>query len=201
AVSSDSNVATVSVSGTNVSITPVAAGTTTVTVTANDGNGGTETTTFTVTVEQKKTVFFSELIWGDDNDMFLQGIELYNPTDMDIDISNIRIERSDGGDSIALTGDIIAQGSTFTIGESFYTGGLSFDYYNYMGFFNDTSQSVTLSLYYDDVLVDIAVFTPGKSMARQSGMKRGNVQGYDSSEWIDEGTNYTDNLNTYSIQP
>ena len=50
--SSDTGVATVSLSGTRVTITPVAAGTSTITVTATDASGSTEsgTQTFTVTV-------------------------------------------------------------------------------------------------------------------------------------------------------
>ncbi|WP_438444084.1 Ig-like domain-containing protein [Gorillibacterium sp. sgz5001074] len=50
ALSSTPGVATVSVTGATLTITPVNAGTTTVTVTANDGNGGTQSDAFTVTI-------------------------------------------------------------------------------------------------------------------------------------------------------
>ncbi len=52
AVSSDSAVASVTVNGSQLDITPVAVGTSTITVTVNDGRGGTATMTFDVTVTQ-----------------------------------------------------------------------------------------------------------------------------------------------------
>lgn len=50
ASSNETDVATVDVSGENVTITPVSLGTSTITVTANDGKGGTVSQSFTVTV-------------------------------------------------------------------------------------------------------------------------------------------------------
>jgi len=50
ASSSATNIATASISGTTLTVAPVAAGNSTITVTANDGKGGTRSTTFTVTV-------------------------------------------------------------------------------------------------------------------------------------------------------
>ena len=50
ASSSDSSVATPSISGSILTVTGVSGGSATITVEANDGNGGTEQTTFTVTV-------------------------------------------------------------------------------------------------------------------------------------------------------
>ncbi|SFW45650.1 S-layer homology domain-containing protein [Paenibacillus sp. UNCCL117] len=49
ATSSDPGVATVSITGTDLTITPLTAGATTITVTANDGNGGTVQTTLVAT--------------------------------------------------------------------------------------------------------------------------------------------------------
>jgi len=50
ATSSNPAFATVTVNGTDIEITPVAAGTATITVTAADGNGGTIDTTFDITI-------------------------------------------------------------------------------------------------------------------------------------------------------
>lgn len=198
ATSSVPGVATVVLNGTNVEITPVNEGTATITVTASDGNGGSVQTTFQVNVGEKKTVFISELVWGE-SDSFLQAIELYNPTDKDIDASKIKIVRNDGGEDITISPDggyVISSGSTFTIGESFYSGDPSFDYYMMMGFNNDSLQPVQLDLYYDDQLIDTAQFVPHKSLARVSGTVSGSTH-FDESEWSDEGEDYTDGLNLY----
>ncbi|MDZ7360218.1 MAG: FG-GAP-like repeat-containing protein [candidate division KSB1 bacterium] len=48
--SSATNIATASISGSILTVTPIAGGSATITVTANDGRGGTVSTTFTVTV-------------------------------------------------------------------------------------------------------------------------------------------------------
>ncbi|WCN37309.1 IPT/TIG domain-containing protein [Aneurinibacillus uraniidurans] len=145
-----------------------------------------------------KTLFISEVVWGDG---FLQGIELYNPTDEDIDATKVHIERSDGGDDITFSpesGAVIRSANTFTIGESIYSGEVNFDYYEMMGFYNDDSQSIQLKLYYGDQLLDIAEFVPYQSLGRISGTVRGNTNSYDSAEWINKGQGYTDDLNSYT---
>lgn len=60
AVSSSTSITTVSVSGKQITINPLAAGTATITVTAADGNGGSVSTTFTVTVTATAVVILNE---------------------------------------------------------------------------------------------------------------------------------------------
>lgn len=194
--SSDTGVATVSVTGDQLSITPLQAGTVTITVTADDSNGGTVQTHFDVTVQASKTLFFSELVWGDGA---LQAIELYNPTDRDIDTTKIRIERDDDGEPITIHPSSLAaipKGSTTTIGESFYEGDIYFDYYTIMSLNPDSP--VTLKLFYEDQLLDTAVFTPFKSIARVSGTVRGSGNSYNLSQWEIQADGYTDGLNSYT---
>ncbi|GIP20622.1 S-layer homology domain-containing protein [Paenibacillus sp. J22TS3] len=202
AISSDTGVATVSVTADQLSITPLVAGSTTVTVTASDGHGGSVQTNFKVTVQEKKGIFFSELVWGQ-SEANLQIIEIYNPTSETIDASKIRIERSDGGEPIVISpqsGAYVPGGATFTIGETMYFGDVDVhvDYYTDMGFYNDDSNPVTLSLYYDGQLVDTAVYTPHTSKTRISNLTHGNAGQYEATEWTDEGTDYTDGLNSYN---
>ncbi|WP_310830297.1 Ig-like domain-containing protein [Paenibacillus pedocola] len=198
AVSSDSGVATVSVSGSTLSITPVGAGTTTITVTANDGNGGTKDTSFTATftaaAPAATSVFFSETIFGNE---YLQAIELFNPTGEIIDGSKLRIERSDGGDSTVLSSALLNPNQAFVIMESFYEGDVPSDYYSTMLFFLDDSAPVTLYLYYDNELIDVAVISPYQSLARKSGTVIGSST-YEASDWADEGTDYTADLGSYN---
>jgi len=56
ASSSATNIATAGISGTTLTVTPVAGGSATITVTANDGRGGTVSTSFTATVNRPPTV-------------------------------------------------------------------------------------------------------------------------------------------------
>ncbi|QKS43747.1 S-layer homology domain-containing protein [Paenibacillus cellulosilyticus] len=193
ATTADITVVAVSMSGDTLSITPLEAGTATITVTAGDGNGGTVHTTIKVTVEHR-TPFFSELVWSE-SDMFMQFIELYNPTGEEIDGSRIQIVGSNGMDFTP--SGVISQGSTYTIAELFYGGDVPYDDFSEMQLFG-TEDPVTLSLYYDGELVDVAVFTPATSIARTSGTTHGNPTGPDSNEWDDEGTDYTDGLNSYT---
>ncbi len=55
--SSATGVATATISGSTLTVAPVAGGTATITITANDGKGGTVSTTFTVTVNRPPVVF------------------------------------------------------------------------------------------------------------------------------------------------
>ncbi|KZE68145.1 hypothetical protein AV545_22375 [Paenibacillus jamilae] len=200
--SSDPGVATVSVTGDQLSITPLAVGSATVTVTADDGQGGIVQTTFQVTVGEKKGLFFSELAWGE-SDPMMQIIELYNAGSEELDASKIRIERSSGGDSIVISqeaGAIIPSKATFVIGETMYFGDAHVDYSMDMGFYNDDSAPVTLSLYYDNRLIDTSVFQPHTTLARLSGITHGNAGHYEASEWIDEGIDYTDNIGIFSSE-
>ncbi|PWK14903.1 S-layer homology domain-containing protein [Tumebacillus permanentifrigoris] len=197
AVSSATDVATVSVDGNDLAITPLQAGTTTITVSANDGNGGVVQTTFTITVEEIKTLFFSELVWGQD-DPNLQIIELFNPTGQPLDASKIRIERMNGGAPIVIENSTVPASGTFTIGESFYFGDVAVDYNSMMNFYEDDSQPVELHLFYDNVLVDIAIFTPHKSLGRVSGTVHGTTSAYDSAQWNDEGVDNVDDLGQYT---
>ncbi|MDP9677230.1 hypothetical protein J2W97_003225 [Paenibacillus jamilae] len=200
--SSNPGVATVSVTGDQLSITPLALGSATVTVTADDGKGGTVQTIFQVTVGEKKGLFFSELAWGE-SDSMMQIIELYNAGSEELDASKIRIERSNGGNSIEISQDagaFIPGGATFVIGDTMYFGDAHVDYFTDMGFYNDDSAPVTLSLYYDNQLIDTAVFQPYTTIARQSGVTHGNAGHYEESEWIDEGIDYTDNIGIFSSE-
>ncbi|KYG93513.1 S-layer homology domain-containing protein [Paenibacillus polymyxa] len=199
--SSDPRVATVSVTGDQLSITPLAVGSATVTVTADDGKGGTVQTIFQVTAGEKKGLFFSELAWGE-SDSMMQIIELYNAGSEELDASKIRIERSDSGNSIEISQDagaFIPGGATFVIGDTMYFGDAHVDYFTDMGFYNDDSAPVTLSLYYDNQLIDTAVFQPHTTLARQSDVTHGNAD-YEASEWFDEGTDYTDNIGIFSSE-
>ncbi|RFT97200.1 RTX toxin [Paenibacillus jamilae] len=200
--SSGPGVATVSVTGDQLSITPLAVGSATVTVTADDGKGGTVQTIFQVTVGEKKGLFFSELAWGE-GDPMMQIIELYNAGSEELDASKIRIERSDVGNSIEISQDAgasIPGGATFVIGDTMYFGDAHVDYFTDMGFYNDDSASVTLSLYYDNQLIDTAVFQPHTTIARQSDVTHGNAGHYEASEWFDEGIDYTDNIGIFSSE-
>ncbi|KKD52728.1 MULTISPECIES: S-layer homology domain-containing protein [Paenibacillus] len=200
--SSNPGVATVSVTGDQLSITPLALGSATVTVTADDGKGGTVQTIFQVTVGEKKGLFFSELAWGE-SDSMMQIIELYNAGSEELDASKIRIERSNGGNSIEISQDagaFIPGGATFVIGDTMFFGDVYVDYSTGMEFYNDDSAPVTLSLYYDNQLIDTAVFQPHTTIARQSGVTHGNAGHYEESEWIDEGIDYTDNIGIFSSE-
>ncbi|AIY11346.1 RTX toxin [Paenibacillus polymyxa] len=200
--SSNPGVATVSVTGDQLSITPLALGSATVTVTADDGKGGTVQTIFQVTVGEKKGLFFSELAWGE-SDSMMQIIELYNAGSEELDASKIRIERSNGGNSIEISQDagaFIPGGATFVIGETMFFGDVYIDYSTGMEFYNDDSAPVTLSLYYDNQLIDTAVFQPHTTIARQSGVTHGNAGHYEESEWFDEGIDYTDNIGIFSSE-
>ncbi|KAF6566555.1 S-layer homology domain-containing protein [Paenibacillus sp. EKM202P] len=200
--SSDPGVATVSVTADQLSITPLAVGSAIVTVTADDGEGGTVQTTFQVTVGEKKGLFFSELAWGE-GDPMMQIIELYNAGSEELDASKIRIERSDSGNSIEISqnaGASIPGGATFVIGDTMYFGDAHVDYFMDMGFYNDDSAPVTLSLYYDNQLIDTAVFQPHTTIARQSDVTHGNAGHYEASEWFDEGIDYTDNIGIFNSE-
>ncbi|MMZ53804.1 Endoglucanase precursor [compost metagenome] len=200
--SSDPSVATVSVTGDQLSITPLAVGSATVTATADDGKGGTVQTIFQVTVGEKRGLFFSELAWGEDDPM-MQIIELYNAGSEELDASKIRIERSDSGNSIEISqnaGASIPGGATFVIGDTMYFGDAHVDYFMDMGFYNDDSAPVTLSLYYDNQLIDTAVFQPHTTIARQSDVTHGNAGHYEASEWFDEGIDYTDNIGIFNSE-
>ncbi|MGY5487038.1 Ig-like domain-containing protein [Paenibacillus sp. ALE2] len=200
--SSDPGVATVSVTGDQLIITPLAVGSATVTVTADDGKGGTVQTIFQVTVGEKKGLFFSELAWGE-GDPMMQIIELYNAGSERLDASKIRIERSGGADPIEISQDAGAfiQGkATFVIGETMFFGDVYVDYSTGMEFYNDDLAPVTLSLYYDNQLIDTAVFQPHTTIARQSDVTHGNAGHYEASEWFDEGIDYTDNIGIFSSE-
>ncbi|ADO56340.2 S-layer homology domain-containing protein [Paenibacillus polymyxa] len=200
--SSDPSVATVSVTGDQLSITPLAVGSATVTATADDGKGGTVQTIFQVTVGEKRGLFFSELAWGE-GDPMMQIIELYNAGSEELDASKIRIERSDSGNSIEISqnaGASIPGGATFVIGDTMYFGDAHVDYFMDMGFYNDDSTPVTLSLYYDNQLIDTAVFQPHTTIARQSDVTHGNAGHYEASEWFDEGIDYTDNIGIFNSE-
>ncbi|WP_342563109.1 S-layer homology domain-containing protein [Paenibacillus sp. FSL R7-0345] len=198
AVSSNPGVATVSVSGSTLTIVPVSAGTTTITVSANDGNGGTVDATFTVTftdaVPNATGIFISETVFGSD---YLQAIELYNPTGESIDLSKLRIERSDSTDVIEIDDPTVELNSKQAI---VITGPLgdSYDYFSQSFLITDDTNPVTLYLYYDNVLVDIAVISPYQSLARKSGRIIGSTT-YEDSDWIDRGTDYTADLRTYEV--
>ncbi|WP_442600467.1 S-layer homology domain-containing protein [Paenibacillus sp. KN14-4R] len=200
AVSSLPGVATALVNGNDLKITPVSAGTTKITVTADDGYGGTVQTQFNVTFEVgvPKGLFISELVWGQ-SDSFLQAIELYNPTSQNIDASKIRIERANGGNPITLENGTISSGGIFTIVESFYFGtDIGVDYNLMMNFYAEDTQPVTLSLYYDNKLIDIAVFYPHKSVGRVSGTVIGSTTSYDAAQWKVEGVDYIDDLGKFT---
>ncbi|MEJ3717818.1 S-layer homology domain-containing protein [Paenibacillus polymyxa] len=200
--SSDPSVATVSVVGDQLSITPLAVGSATVTATADDGKGGTVQTIFQVTVGEKRGLFFSELAWGE-GDPMMQIVELYNAGSEELDASKIRIERSDSGNSIEISqnaGASIPGGATFVIGDTMYFGDAHVDYFMDMGFYNDDSAPVTLSLYYDNQLIDTAVFQPHTTIARQSDVTHGNAGHYEASEWFDEGIDYTDNIGIFNSE-
>ncbi|MED5017113.1 S-layer homology domain-containing protein [Paenibacillus chibensis] len=203
AVSSDPSIATVTVTGDQLSIAPLLSGTTTVTVTADDGHGATAQTTFQVTVGEKRGLFFSELAWGE-SDSMMQIIELYNASSETLDATKIKIVRSDDGEPIVISpeaGAYIPKGATFTIGETMYFGDIDVDYDTDMGFYNDDSSPVTLSLYYDDQLVDTAVFQPHTTLARKSQVVHGSAAQFIASEWIDEGADYTEGLNSFQETP
>ncbi|MFT9371041.1 S-layer homology domain-containing protein [Paenibacillus polymyxa] len=200
--SSNPGVATVTVTSDQLSITPLVVGSAIVTVTADDGKGGTVQTIFQVTVGEKRGIFFSELAWGE-GDPMMQIIELYNAGSEELDASKIRIERSDSGNSIEISqnaGASIPGGATFVIGDTMYFGDAHVDYFMDMGFYNDDSAPVTLSLYYDNQLIDTAVFQPHTTIARQSDVTHGNAGHYEASEWFDEGIDYTDNIGIFNSE-
>ncbi|BBH23618.1 hypothetical protein Back11_49630 [Paenibacillus baekrokdamisoli] len=200
AASANTDAATVSINGADLTITPVHAGTAIITVTANDGKGGSKQTTFTVTFEAAvpKGLFFSELVWGQ-SDSNLQAIELYNPTGHDIDTSKIRIERSNGGEPITLENGKISSGGLFMIVESSYSEtDVPVDYNTMMNFYYDDTQPVTLSLYYENKLMDIVVFCPYQSVSRVSGTVIGSTTAYESAQWVSEGVDYIGGLGKYT---
>lgn len=144
-----------------------------------------------------KGLFFSELVWGE---VFDQGIELYNPTGEALDKNLIEIRRSDGGEPIVVTAsDQVAVGSTFVIIDpNFNTEGDQTGWYAASEFnFNlEEPQAITLSLYYDGQLMDIAVIEPGKTLTRKSGTVIGTKTGHEAAQWDVLGEN-THELGTY----
>jgi hypothetical protein len=202
--SSNLSAALVSLDGNDLKVDPVGVGQATITVTAYDGAGGSVYTTFEITVKEQSTLFFSELVWGE-ADSFMQILELYNGTSQLLDASKITIVRDDGADPIQISAEsglMIASGSTFTIGESLYSGDVPVDYSADMGFYNgENLVPVQLKLYYDGKLVDIAIFNPYHSLARIPNLTHGNIGEYNPEEWLDEGADYTGNLGVYNEAP
>ncbi|MGZ4113255.1 MAG: hypothetical protein ACXVP5_12530, partial [Tumebacillaceae bacterium] len=177
-------------------ITPVNAGTATITVTATDSHGAQVSTTMQVTIQAAatKSLFFSEVVYGHD---YLQGFEIYNPTGETINGSRITIKRSDGGANIVINGCTLNPGQAFVMMEVAYDGDAYVDGWKSMHFYDNDTVPVTLSLYLDGVLLDVAEMHPYQSLARQGGVLIGTTS-YDSSQWTDEGDDYIDDLGSYT---
>ncbi|WP_160496573.1 S-layer homology domain-containing protein [Paenibacillus dendrobii] len=198
AESSDTNIVSAAVEGTDLKLMPIAAGTATITVKANDGQGGIAETTFMVEVKEY-SIFFSELFWGQGDYELLQAIEIYNPTNLDLDANKIKITLTNGSEDIQINDENlkILAGKTFTIGEAFYEGEeITPDYKTVMSFFADDSAPVYLTLEYDGQVVDKAFFIPGKSIERISGLLHGSE--YQPNQWIDKDTNDLSGLGYYN---
>ncbi|WP_068776572.1 S-layer homology domain-containing protein [Paenibacillus sp. FJAT-26967] len=201
AVSSDTGVATASVSGTDLTITPVNAGTSTITVTADDGKGGTKSLTFNVTITAAAPtgLFISETLYASDDIEFgLQAIELYNPTNEDIDGDKVKIVRSDGIEDIVLNSQTLRANSTFVIMEAFYSGPIQSDFPWPMMFYDDPATPVQLSLYYNDQLLDIAYIYPHQTFIRKATVTKGNNTAYDGAEWIGKGKDFVDDIGKFN---
>lgn len=119
AVSSNTSVATVSISGSTLTISPLVEGTATITVTANDGLGGTKTASFIITASTASTepgnpssnLFFSEYIEGSS---YNKALEIYNGTGSSINLANYTIQSSNTPSIIQLSGTLAA-GDVFVI--------------------------------------------------------------------------------------
>jgi hypothetical protein len=205
AVSSETGVATVSVNGTTLTVTPLNAGTTSVTVTANDGNGGTKDETFTVTVDEPvaaaPSLFISETIWGSyEYDL---AVEIYNPTGSAVDISQLRLVLPNktislvNSDYLTLApGEVLAVvDNWFYLTEDDITTPevrVSFEIDPQL-----TVESLPLQLKYGDQTIDTIEFKKESTMVRKSGITQGSTN-YDVSEWTEFLTDDFNHIGTHT---
>ncbi|MDY8095083.1 S-layer homology domain-containing protein [Paenibacillus polymyxa] len=198
-VSSDPLVAGGQVEGNTLFIQPLRNGVTFLTMTANDNRG--ETTSFTIPViVEKRDLFISEVVWQGEPDYLDQAIELYNPTNRPLEKNKIWIERSDQPDPIIINandGDVIMPGQTFVIANDLSSFGSEDWYYTFLQLQHNNSEPVTLKLYYNNVLIDMAVIGQGQALGRNSGTVIGNTDPYQAGEWNVEGTNSPVNLGDF----
>ncbi|MDQ0495829.1 S-layer homology domain-containing protein [Paenibacillus brasilensis] len=198
-VSSDPSVAVVQVQGSALFVQPLNNGTALLTLAANDGRGGTVSFPLPVIVE-KKDLFISEVVWQGEPDYLDQAIELYNPTNRPMEKNRIRIERSDQPEQIIINandGDVIMPGQTFVIANDLSSYESADWYYTFLQL-QHNPEPVTLKLYYDNMLMDIATISQGQALGRNSGTIIGNADQYQAGEWIIEGTsNSPVNLGDY----
>ncbi|AWB44703.1 hypothetical protein DCC85_11055 [Paenibacillus sp. CAA11] len=188
AVSSDVATAEVSITDSQLTVTPLKAGQVTITVTADDGNGGTVDTDFTVTFTAadptlppsvgQPSPFISEMVWGSNYSM---AVELYNPTDEPIYNVIVRIEDYDiyVNDPIPAHGTLVLYEISGQMTDTDSYSPTSFDS------FIDSTSPVALSLYINndiDHVVDQATYTPGQTLRRNVSTIKGS-EAFDSSQW------------------
>jgi len=104
-VSSNAGIATATVNGASLSITPVNAGTTTITVTANDGRGGTATTSFTLTLNPAAPVNHAPEV---DAMIYEQVLTAGVTNDRTYDLSQLFVDSD--GDTLTFTAVPLAPG-------------------------------------------------------------------------------------------
>ncbi|MGP0579288.1 hypothetical protein ACTP13_20085 [Paenibacillus peoriae] len=155
-------------------------------------------------IVEKRDLFISEVVWQGEPDYLDQAIELYNPTNRPLEKNRIWIERSDQPEPININandGDVIMPGQTFVIADVLSSFVLEEWYFAFLQLQNNNLEPVTLKLYYNNTLIDIAVIGQGQALGRNSGTVIGNPDHYQSGEWNVEGTNYPVNLGDFIKRP
>lgn len=92
-------------------------------------------------------------------------------------------------------------GQTFVIADDLSSFVSEEWYFTFLQLQNNNSEPVTLKLYYNNTLIDIAVIGQGQALGRNSGTVIGNPDHYQSGEWNVEGTNYPVNLGVFIGRP
>jgi hypothetical protein len=88
-------------------------------------------------------------------------------------------------------------GQTFVIANDLSSFGSEDWYYTFLQLQHNNSEPVTLKLYYNNVLIDMAVIGQGQALGRNSGTVIGNTDPYQAGEWNVEGTNSPVNLGDF----
>ncbi len=186
AVSSNTTIATVSVSGTTVTVTPLVEGSATITVTADDGKGGTVDDNFVVTVSASSStsndLYFSEYIEGSS---YNKALEIYNGTGSTIDLSTYTIAQSNTGSVITLSGTL-APGDVFVVAHSSASSTIR-------AVADMTTSSISyngddaVTLKNDGIAIDVigtagVSFGQDKTLVRKATVTDGTTT-YDANEW------------------
>jgi hypothetical protein len=187
AASANTSIATVSVSGTTITLSPIATGTTSVSVTANDGKGGTVTDTFIVTVNGggsggASELFFSEYIEGSS---FNKALEIYNGTGASVNLTGYSVSLSNTATPIDLSGTL-ANGDVYVIANPSAVAGILAQadlQTNNLSFNGDDSVTLTKNGASLDVIGTAGIaFGTNTTLVRKGTFTSGTTT-YDAAQW------------------